>query len=193
MTDGAYLGHQAARYLGGLTKKYLDGLVVETAKLGIIMEHPEKNRSGAFLKELPPHLIGGHIEDTIREKVIDSIEDGELYVFALPYGFGYQKRGAAVSALATRFNDAESGDAPNQANESSLEQTIKHILNSAKEAKRERRKFSINVLFYDEPSQKTFNEKIKPVLDVSEILDLKVPGYGTIQLYKYWVPSYSKT
>lgn len=196
MADGGYLGGLTKVHLGG--QKYLDGLVIETANLKKVNERPESLRSKFFLELLPPDKIKDYTQDTISEKLLDSIDDGELYVFALPYGFGYQKRGAAISTLATRFNDVVSGDvgnedAPKQASESSLDQTIRHIINSAKEAKTLRRKFSINVLFYNEPSKKVFNEKIKSVLDVSEILDLKVPDYGTIQLYKYWVTPYSKT
>lgn len=160
-------------------------IVIKLADLKKVNEQPESLRSKFFLEELPTDVIKEYIQDTIREKILSelmgSIKD-ELYVFAPHHGFRYQISGSGAFTSATRLNEFGS--------EGTLDEAVKHILDSAEEAKREQKKFSINVLFYDEPSKRAFDEKIKPILDLSYIDRLKVPNYGDVQLHNYWIPHF---
>lgn len=165
-------------------EKYLDELVIELTDLTILKkELTKESKSRVFLENLGLDQIENYIQNAIRKKIpLNSFEDGELYVFTPYHGFRYQISGSKISTSATRFNEFGS--------EGTLDQAIEHINKFAEVAKKEQRKFSINVLFYDELSKTTFNEKIKPTLDKSHIDRLKVPNYGYVQLHNYWVPHF---
>lgn len=157
----------------GMPERYLDDLVVEVANLQAIKNPKE------FLEKLGIDVMEVYIQDTIRARLpLNSIPDGDLYLFTPKEGFRYIKDGANIVSVPTRRDESNGiGE---------LQDVIGYLASCDDANRKVGKPTSVNVLFYNEESKISLERELQlHRFKMEHFTTLNIQKYGAINLYQY--------